>query len=327
VKDGFGREIDYLRVSVTDRCNLRCFYCMPEEGVQTLTHSEILRFEEILRLCKIAAAHGIKKIRLTGGEPLVRRGIEDLVREIKAISGIEKVAITTNGILLAEKLDDLCEAGLDMVNISLDTLDKEKFFKIARREPDGLSKVLAAIDMCVERGLNTKVNVVAMQGINDNEFVALAGLAKDRDISVRFIEYMPVGKNDVGKHIPNDKIREVLEGIYGEMVPDERIYGNGPAVYYKPKGFVGRIGFISAMTNCFCKDCNRVRLTAEGYLKLCLQYNTGVSLRGLIRGGASDEEISKVFADAILQKPREHTFNDYLEKKEIEDKGMSKIGG
>lgn len=325
MKDGFGREINYMRISVTDRCNLRCVYCMPEEGVPSLYHEDILSYEEILRLVRVAAGTGVTKIRLTGGEPLVRRGIETLIKEIKSIPGIKTVGITTNGILIPEKIDSLTDAGLDCVNVSLDTLLADRFEKITRRR--GLEKVLNAIDLCCDRGLNTKINCVAMKGVNDDEFAEIAGLAKDRNICVRFIEYMPVGKNDFEKYVPANEIKEQIESVYGKLNSDMQVHGSGPARYAKPDGFAGSIGFITAMTNCFCDECNRVRLTAEGYLKLCLQFSTGVSLRDIMRNGADDEELLKAFETALRNKPRKHTFNDYFDKENIEDRGMSRIGG
>ncbi len=325
MRDSFGREIDYLRISVTDRCNLRCVYCMPEEGVEPISHADVLSYEETVRLVRIFAELGIKDVRLTGGEPLVRRGIENLVTEIKAMPGIETVSITTNAIFLPEKLPALIEGGLDAVNISLDTLDPGKFGRITRRT--GLPVVLEAIDLCLEAGINTKINAVAMKGINDDEFVALAELARDKDLAVRFIEYMPIGKNDFEKYVPGQEIREQLEAEFGPMKPDVARRGHGPALYYKPEGFTGSIGFISAMTCAFCESCNRVRLTADGFLKLCLQYDIGTSLRDLMRGGALDEEIKDVIMKTVDKKPKEHTFNDYLDVKNIEEKSMNKIGG
>lgn len=325
MKDGFGREINYMRISVTDRCNLRCVYCMPEEGVPSLSHTDILSYEEILRLARIASELGVKKIKLTGGEPLVRRGIERLISDIKRLPGITEVTITTNGLLLPEKFEVLREAGLDGVNISLDTLDASKFERITRRP--GLEKVMNALELCERNCINTKINCVAMRGVNDDEFIKIATLAKDRDICVRFIEYMPVGKQDVEKYVPSEVIKELCESEFGELKPDSKKHGNGPAVYFKPDSFNGSLGFISAMTGCFCEECNRVRLTAEGYLKLCLQFSTGVSLRDIMRSGASDEDIKAAFSQALQKKPAKHTFNDYIDKKDIEENGMSRIGG
>lgn len=325
MKDSFGRNIDYLRISVTDRCNLRCVYCMPEEGVEPISHADVLSYEETVRLVRIFAELGIKDVRLTGGEPLVRRGIESLVAEIKAMPGIETVSITTNAILLPEKLPALIQGGLDAVNISLDTLDSEKFDRITRRT--GLSTVLSAIDLCLDAGINTKINVVAMKGVNDYEFVALAELAKEKPIAVRFIEYMPIGKNDFEKYVPGNEIKRQLEEAFGPMTLDTTPRGHGPALYHKPEGFEGSIGFITAMTCAFCSSCNRVRLTADGFLKLCLQYDIGTSLRDVMRTGATDEELKDVIMKTVEKKPKEHTFNDYYNVKDIESRSMNKIGG
>lgn len=326
MKDRFGREITYMRISVTDRCNLRCVYCMPEEGVQLLSHSQILRYEEIIRLVRVAASMGIKKIRLTGGEPTIRHCIIDLVREIKNTPGIEEVAITTNGILIPEMFDDLKDAGLDGVNISIDTLDPDRFDEITRRTGN-LPKVLEAIDICANGGINTKVNCVAMKGVNEDEICDIARLAKDRDICVRFIEFMPIGKNDFEKAIYTDEIIEILTNEFGELTPDSEKHGNGPAKYYKVPGFKGRIGVISAMSNCFCEECNRIRLTSDGLLKLCLQYNIGVNLTDMLRAGATDRALMEEFQRAVNMKPEKHTFNNYLDKPDIDNRAMSKVGG
>ena len=323
--DEFGRTIDYLRISVTDRCNLRCIYCMPEEGVETLSHFDILSYEETLRLARIFSELGITTIRLTGGEPLVRRGIESLAKEIHDLPGITEVGITTNAIALPDKFEGILASGINNINISLDTLNPVKFEKITRRP--GLEKVLEAIDLCVENGINTKINCVAMKGVNDDDFLDLVSLAKDKPISVRFIEYMPVGKNDFEKMVPSDEIIKMIEDKYGKMFLDHETHGKGPATYYKIEGFKGTVGFISAMSHCFCDSCNRLRLTAEGYLKLCLQYDIGIDLRKLMREGKSDEEIKNAILDAVQKKPKQHTFNNYDDAENIEEKGMSKIGG
>ena len=298
---------------------------MPEEGVESIPHQSVLSYEEIIHLAKISSELGIKKIRLTGGEPLVRRGIENLVADIKNIPGIEMVSITTNGILLSEKFDDLRMAGIDAINISLDTLDEEKFNRITRRE--GFERVMDAIKLSANSGINTKVNCVAMRGVNDDEFVAIAELARDLPICVRFIEYMPVGKNDFEKCVPWQEIKEKFDAEFGTLILDKERHGNGPAVYYKPDNFKGSIGFISAMTCAFCDKCNRIRLTADGYLKLCLQYDIGVSLRDIIRSGASDAEIKEAIESTVLKKPKQHTFNNYEDTADIEENNMSRIGG
>ena len=270
--DKYGREIDYLRISLTDRCNLRCIYCMPEEGVKSLSHAEILTYDEILRICRCAADLGIRKIKLTGGEPLVRKGCASLAKQIKAIPGIEKVTLTTNGILLAEQLDALLDAGIDAINISLDTLDPELFKKVARR--DGLEKVFEGIKAALAHpGLSLKINSVPVIKEKEN-FIGIA----------------------------------VLEEAYGPMHAVNERYGNGPCHYYEIAGFKGKIGFISAMTHKFCSQCNRVRLTSEGFMKGCLQYQKGTDLRGLMRGGCTDSELKKAIYQVIWNKPVSHNF-------------------
>lgn len=325
MKDKYNREIDYIRISVTDRCNLRCVYCMPEEGVEMLSHSSILSYEEMLKITKCLSELGIKKVRLTGGEPLVRRGIVNLIEDIKSLDGIETVSITTNGILFCDMFGELKAAGLDEVNFSLDTLQADRFEKIARRP--GLEKVLAAIDLSEKSGLKTKVNCVAMNGVNDDEILDMVGLIQNRNICLRFIEYMPVGKHDLEKAVPTETVMRIIEEKYGELIPDERKHGMGPAKYYRIPDVKGSVGFISAMTNCFCDSCNRIRLTAEGFLKLCLQYNVGISLRDLMRNGATDDELKTAICDAVQNKPQRHTFNDYMTAENIEENGMSRIGG
>ena len=324
--DEYGRNIDYLRISVTDRCNLRCVYCMPPEGVESCSHDKVLRYEEIMRIVRAAALCGIKHIRLTGGEPTVRRGIVSLVKDIHDTPGIESVSMTTNGVILSEMLPDLTAAGLSGVNISIDTLDPDRFDEITRRTGN-LPKVLEAIDASVAAGLNTKVNCVAMKGVNDDELACIAALAENRPICVRFIEFMPIGKNDFKKAVQADEIIDVLTKAYGKPMPDGTRRGNGPARYYKFPGLEGPVGIISAMTHEFCEECNRIRLTSDGFLKLCLQYDVGESLRELVRAGASEEELAAEMKQTVMKKPQHHTFNDYADKPDIEERAMSSIGG
>lgn len=302
MKDGFGRTIDYLRISVTDRCNLRCRYCMPEEGVDQLSHEEILRYEDILRLASIFAKLGVRKVRLTGGEPLARKGLAALVEGLRAIDGIREVAVTTNGTLLEDQLPGLLAAGLTGVNISLDTLREETFRQITRRE--GVGRTVAAIDACLAAGLPVKVNCVPIAP--EEELVELAGLAKDLPLAVRFIELMPIGlgKDLCGRR--EDELRALLERAYGPMAPYEGHLGSGPSRYVAPSGFQGQIGFISSLSHQFCDRCNRVRLTANGFLKTCLQYDRGVWLRPLL--GGPDEGLEEAILAAVRDKPAAHQF-------------------
>ena len=324
--DRYGRTIDYLRVSVTDRCNFRCVYCMPPEGIPSVSHEEILRYEELIRLIRLFAELGIQHVRLTGGEPTVRRGLVKLVREIHDMPGIESVSMTTNGLLLPEMLDDLKDAGLSSVNISIDTLNEERFDEITRTQGN-LPKVLEAIRLSEEAGLSTKVNCVAMRGVNDDELTAIAALAKDRDIGVRFIEYMPIGKHDYEQAIYKDELLDILRSAFGELKTDPTFRGHGPAVYFKPEGFVGSVGVISAMSHAFCETCNRVRMTPEGFLKLCLQYNVGLNLRSPVRQGLTDDEIKQLILSSLDRKPERHTFLDYTSVPHIDERDMSLIGG
>ncbi len=305
--DRYGRVIDYLRVSVTDRCNFRCVYCMPPDGIPSVSHDDILRYEELLRIIRLFAELGIKHIRLTGGEPTVRRGLVKLIREIHDMPGIETISMTTNGLLLPDMLADLKDAGLTSVNISLDTLKEERFDEITRTTGN-LPKVL-------------------MRGVNDDELADIASLAKDRDIGVRFIEYMPIGKHDYEQAIYKDELLDLLRSAFGELSTDPKVRGFGPAVYYKPEGFTGSVGVISAMSHSFCETCNRVRMTPEGFLKLCLQYDVGVNLRSPVRQDLTDDQIKQLILASLDRKPEHHTFLDYAEKQDVDTRDMSLIGG
>lgn len=329
--DKYGRNIDYLRISLTDRCNLRCIYCMPEEGVKSLSHAEILTYDEILRICRCGAELGIRKIKLTGGEPLVRKGCASLAGQIKAITGIEKVTLTTNGILLEEQLDDLLKAGIDAINISLDTLDPELFKKVARR--DDLDKVLKGIEAALTHpGLSLKINSVPVIKEKEN-FIAVAELAKKYPIHVRFIEMMPIGYGKTYKSVPSDEILRQFFEAYPDAYRLEKSLGNGPAVYYSAPGFAGEIGVIGAIHEKFCNTCNRIRLTSEGFLKLCLYSGEGLDLRAMLRGGCSDEEIAEAVTNVIERKPKEHHFTEDglhlpgIGPADADTRKMSQIGG
>lgn len=323
--DKLNRKIDYLRISVIDRCNLRCVYCMPEEGIESIPHDEILTYDEILRICEIVSELGIRKIKITGGEPLVRKDIVNLIRDIKNIDKIEQVTLTTNGILLHEMLDDLYDAGIDAINISLDTLNKDNFKKITRR--DGLEKVLMSIDKAYDLGIRVKINCLAIRDFNLSELVEIASFAKDREIDVRFIELMPIGFGKKYTQIDNDEILSILESRFGtfEIVTEKR--GNGPAKYYRNQNMKGCIGFISAISHEFCESCNRIRLTSSGFLKLCLHYNKGIDLKGPIRNGISDEDLKKLIHNTIWNKPISHKFGHANGEQDIELKNMVQIGG
>lgn len=323
MKDSFGREIEYMRVSVTDRCNLRCRYCMPK-GIELLAKNEILSFEEILRVCRQAALLGIDRIKITGGEPLVRKGIEHLIADLKKIPGISQVTMTTNGILLKEHLDDLVSAGIDGVNISLDTLKADRYEMITGS--NNLLKVTDSIDACLSAGIRLKINSVIMKGINDDEITSLASLARDNALDVRFIEMMPIGFGRDYQPVSGSDILHVIESKFGKVKADDTFHGNGPAKYVKPEGFTGSIGFISAMHGKFCSECNRVRLTSTGKLKSCLCYDDAVDLRQVLRSDeGSDEKLTDLLKEGIIAKPSGHCFEDV--DKVTEKKKMISIGG
>lgn len=322
--DGHGRNIDYLRISLIDRCNLRCVYCMPEDGVDMVPHEEILTYEEVLRLVKVFANLGFCKIKLTGGEPLVRKEVVKLVREIKAIPGIEKVTLTTNGTLLADVMDELADAGIDGINLSLDTLNPEVYKKIVRR--DQFEKVMEGFQAALKYPqIPLKVNCVPM-GMEGQDILQMAELARKYPVHVRFIEMMPIGLGKQFDFCGEDEILQGLKERFGEYVPYEKKLGNGPGHYYSFDGFQGKIGFISAISHKFCDSCNRVRLTAQGYLKTCLQYDIGVDLKKLLRKDAGEEALIDAINEAIYKKPVGHQFGSEV-KEHGEAHMMAQIGG
>ncbi len=296
---------------------------MPPGGVPGIPHEEILRLEEIARLSGIMAGMGIKKIRLTGGEPLVRKNVTGLVRSMHEYPEIERLAITTNGVMLPQLLPELIDAGLTNLNISIDTLDREKYQEITGF--DKLEDVISGIDSAYENGMEIKLNCVPCKGLNDDEFTRLAGLSRDRKIDVRFIELMPIGQGRLFTGISSKEILEQLEAEYGKAT-ELPYMGEGPAQYFAFEGFKGRVGFISPISHKFCADCNRLRLTSDGRLKLCLYYKDGVDLKGPLREGASDEEIQELVKKAIYMKPKEHCFGE-ADVQDTELKRMNQIGG
>lgn len=302
--DSLGRNIDYMRISVTDKCNLRCKYCMPDD-IKLLPMQEILTYEEITECCSIAAGLGIRKIKLTGGEPLVRRQFVKLVGMIKAVPGIEQVTMTTNGVLLAEQIEPLKEAGLDAVNVSLDTLDPAEFAAITGRNE--MDKVLTGIDAAIASGIPVKINTVYRPELKDQTILDLFEYVKNRPIDLRFIEIMPIGAGRQQKSCSNTHILEVLTSACGSPEEDHRVHGNGPAVYYHFSGMQGSIGLISAMHGKFCSSCNRIRMSATGKIKPCLCYEAMVDIRTPLREG-NLEEVRKRFGQAIYGKPKAHCF-------------------
>jgi len=328
LKDNYLREINYLRVSITDRCNLRCIYCMPAGGVEKLwPHEDILRNEELVSIIAAAASQaGIRKIRLTGGEPLIRRGLVDLVAAIRDIPGIDDIALTTNGILLPNMGKELKEAGLQRVNISLDTLDPALFRHLTRN--GDLEQVWRGIENALEQGFSpVKINTVVMKGYNDHEIGELAALTVKYPLHVRFIELMPVGASNSwagDRHVPVSRIKEIIEAGLGSMESAYQPTGNGPARYYRLSGAPGTIGFISPVSDHFCKTCNRLRLTAEGMIRPCLYSGWEIDIKGLLRKGATDTELGEVFRQAIGRKPDRHCISaGWQDDKKV----MSQIGG
>ncbi|MDH5202401.1 MAG: GTP 3',8-cyclase MoaA [Nitrospirota bacterium] len=306
LKDNYQRTIDYLRISITDRCNLRCIYCMPSEGVIPIEHKEILRFEEIVRIAKIASGIGVRKIRITGGEPLVRKNVTYLIKEIKSIEGIEDLSLTTNGVLLLKYAEELAEAGLDRINISLDSCRPERYKEITRG--GDISVVMSGIAAAEMAGLKPiKVNMVPIRDFNDNEIADLARITLKTPYQVRFIEFMPFGTDNIWgpeKYIPADEIKSIVESI-GPLVP-VTLRKSGPARYFKFDGAPGVIGFISPISHHFCNDCNRLRLTADGKIRPCLFSETEIDLKPALRGGVPDREIERLIRLSIEVKPEGH---------------------
>jgi cyclic pyranopterin phosphate synthase len=326
LSDAFRRRVSYLRISVTDRCNLRCTYCMPESGLPWISKAEILSFEEIESVVRAAASVGVTAIRLTGGEPLVRLGLARLVGRLAAIDGIDDIALSTNGLLLADQVHDLAAAGLRRVNVSLDTLRADRFQTIARRP--GLDRVLAGIDAAVAAGLAPiKLNCVVMRGQNDDELADFAALTKERPVFVRFIEVMPVVENAADQreqYVPSAEILERLR-VLGDLAPTAGPGGNGPARYFAFPGAPGAVGVISPLSHDYCDTCNRVRLTADGRLRLCLFGNHEIDLRTPLRCGAGESEIAALFSSSMLIKPERHHLN--LGEAGSRMRAFSEIGG
>lgn len=323
MKDKFGREIDYLRVSVTDNCNLRCIYCMDEKGNKFLNKDEKLTDDEIYKVVKESAKLGIKKVRITGGEPLVRPGVVSLISKINNIEGIEEIYLTTNGILLADMIDELSKNGLKGANISLDSLKEDRFNKLTR--VGNLHKVLEAIDKAIALGIKVKLNTVIVNDINKDEIIEFVNLTKEKPIDVRFIELMPIGIAVNYKGATNEEVLKVITERYPNYEEVVRSKSGGPASYIKVNGAKGKIGFISAMSNCFCEECNRIRLTPEGFLKQCLHFDYGVDLKSMLRSGIKDDDLKKVIYENIYDKPEKHLFLEKSEHKEL--KFMNQIGG
>jgi cyclic pyranopterin phosphate synthase len=309
--DSFGRLHNNLRVSVTDRCNIRCFYCMPETDVKFQPREQLLTFEEIERFVRVAATLGVRKLRLTGGEPLVRKNLATLVRKLAAIEGIEDLALTTNGVLLAQHAEELYDAGLRRINVHLDTLDRERFRKITRR--DDLEKVLAGIDLCQRLGYGPiKINAVAVKNLVEPDIVPLARYGRERGIEIRYIEFMPLDAQGLWERdrvLLADDILATLEREIGplEEIPDRD--PRAPATEYRFADGVGRVGFIASVSRPFCLNCNRIRITADGKLRYCLFAIEETDVRVLLRGGASDDDVREAIRGSVGAKWIGHEIN------------------
>jgi len=326
--DNHGRALTYVRLAVTDRCNLRCFYCMPEEGIRYLPKKDLLTYEEIQRLITVLAGMGITKVRLTGGEPFVRNDLMKLIRKIVTISGIEDVHITTNGVLTAPYVPELKKLGIASVNLSLDTLDETRFNIIARRNE--FSNVMKTFDLLLQHNIPVKINAVVMEGKNIDDILPLAELTKEKNVSVRFIEEMPF--NGEGSHYPqlNWTYKKILNHL-SKMYPSlEKISDpeNSTAYHYRVPGYSGDIGIIAAFSRTFCGTCNRIRMTAQGVLKTCL-YDDGVmNIRDSMRTGISDEELKALFLHSFQHRPKDG-FEAEQSRKDLSpaSESMSTIGG
>ena len=322
------RQINYLRISVTDNCNLRCQYCMPKNSDTFYNNCELLNSKQIEKIVQAFSLIGITKVRITGGEPLIRKDFNEILKKINNIESIKKIAITTNGINLLGNLDKYKKNGLNEINISLDSLKEDKYKEITRG--GNFSKVFNTIIEASKKGFKKiKLNVVIMKGINDDEIIDFVSLTKDLNINVRFIELMPIGEGKNFKPVKNSEIIDIIKKNFS-ITECHRNTNDGPASYYKIPGFLGEIGFISPLSNNFCSSCNRVRVTSKGFLKLCLHFNKGIDLIPYLDDNTSVEKLSQIIEDAIYtSKPKEHNMVESLDSNigEIETKCMNEIGG
>jgi cyclic pyranopterin phosphate synthase len=327
--DPLNRCIDYLRVSITDRCNLSCVYCKPRAALQMLAHRDILRYEEILRIVSMAVPLGIAHVRLTGGEPLIRRGVLDFIAALKKIDGIKDISLTTNGVLLDEMAAGLRDAGISRLNISLDSLNAQKFCEITGS--DSWNRVWRGINKAEEIGFSPlKINMVPVKGVNDDEAADFARLTLDRNIHVRFIEFMPIGANDRWHKdacVTASEIRAVIEREVGPLVPFTGAKSAGPSDNYQIAGARGVIGFISPISKHFCASCRRLRLTADGKIRPCLLSDTEIDVKSPLRGGCDDRELERLLRLALEIKPERHYVNLNETPRACYRRTMSKIGG
>jgi len=321
------RRIDYLRISVTDRCNLSCVYCKPRSKMKMLSHADILTYEEILRVVSIAVPLGISRVRVTGGEPLVRRGIVDFIAALKHIAGLDDISLTTNGVFLADMAEDLARSGMPRLNISLDSLNAKKFVQITGS--DSWDKVWRGIVRAEELGFfPLKLNMVPVKGLNDGEIADFARLTLKRRLHVRFIEFMPIGSRDRWSRescMPTEEVRSIIEREYGALVPALSVNSGGPSSNFTIPGAQGIIGFISPITRHFCDSCRRLRLTADGKIRPCLLSDTEIDIKSPLRGGCDDKELERLLRLALEIKPERHYINEISNS--CFQRTMSKIGG
>ncbi|XP_044761167.1 molybdenum cofactor biosynthesis protein 1 isoform X2 [Coccinella septempunctata] len=323
--DTFGRHHTYLRISLTEKCNLRCQYCMPEEGVNLTEKSKLLTADEVIYLAKLFVDQGVQKIRLTGGEPTTRKDLVDIIYNLKQIKGLESVSLTTNGVVLTKKLVELQKAGLDGLNISLDTLDGKKYENITRRK--GMERVLMGIDLALQLGYDpVKINCVVMRGFNDDEVYDFIKLTEHKKLDVRFIEYMPFSGNkwEVDKMVPYNVMLAQIKSVWPDFLPLSNS-PNDTSKAWKVPGFSGQVGFITSMSNMFCGTCNRLRITADGNLKVCLFGNKEVSLRDALRSGVKEDDLINMIGLAVRRKEKHH--GGMMKLSQMENRPMILIGG
>lgn len=307
--DRCDRKLDYLRISITDRCNLRCIYCVPYDFIPKLAHKEILSYEEILRIVRISVRLGISKVRITGGEPLVRKGVYDFLEQLTKIQGLLDISLTTNGVLLKDNINKIKSAGINRINISLDTLNRKKFRQITGY--DFFNQIWEGIVLAKKMGFDPiKINVVPLKGVNDDELLDIAALSIEYPFHIRFIEYMPMGTNnmEIDRHLLAPEIKKRINQL-GKLIPIEKIINDGPAERFKFESARGEIGFIRPISRHFCNTCNRLRLTASGQLRPCLMSDVQVDLKTPLRKECSDDKLTEVFLKAVRQKPSEHNLS------------------
>lgn len=307
--DRHNRNLNYLRISITDRCNLRCIYCMPRKLIPKLPHKDILRYEEILRIVKIGVRLGISKVRVTGGEPLVRKGVFDFLEQLSKIDGLSDISLTTNGVLLKDNIDRIKSSGVNRINISVDTLNKKKFYKITGY--DFFDQIWEGIDQANKLNFDPiKLNVVPIRGVNDDELIDLARLSFTYPFHIRFIEYMPIGFSQIkaDRHLLAPEIKERIQAL-GRLSPVIKSAHDGPAERFKFAGAAGEIGFIQPISRHFCHTCNRLRLSASGQLRPCLLSDTQEDLKSLLRKGCLDNDLADAFLEAVRKKPSEHNLS------------------